>query len=40
MGVGRGDTRAVHVPCKRAAPTMRGGPHGPYPGSHTDEDLI
>ena len=36
MEVGRGDARAMHMRTKGAAPAMRGGPRGPYPGSHLD----
>ena len=41
MGTGlcKGDARAMHVPCKGAAPAMRGGPRGPNPGNHTDQQL-
>ena len=34
-----GDARAMQVRCKGATPAMRGGPRGPYPGSHTDQEL-
>ena len=39
MEVGRGDARVMHTRCKGATPAMRGGPRGPYPGSHTDQEL-
>ena len=34
-----GDARAMQVRCKGATPAIRGGPRGPYPGSHTDQEL-
>ena len=34
-----GDARAMQAPCKGATPAMRGGPRGPSPGSHTDQEL-
>ena len=34
-----GDARAMQARCKGATPAMCGGPRGPYPGSHTDQEL-
>ena len=34
-----GDARAMQVRCKGYTPAMRGGPRGPYLGSHTDQEL-